>query len=133
MATCNDNVWISNVRPATPPGQRTGTGTIAPVTPVASTFCELNGATVADAVALANAFRESVGAAGAAVVSRNFGGPRRPINSGVGMRFFFRSFTDFGAGMDMLNQNNAAANQATAISCGTGNLTRSYRIHSRNN
>ena len=129
VATCNDNVWISNVIPA----RRPGPGSIAPVTPVASTLCELNGATVADAVALANAFGESIGAAGAAVVSRNFGGPRRPINSAVGMRFVFGSFTDFGAGMDMLNQNNTAANQGTAISCSTGNLTRSYRIYSRNN
>ena len=132
VATCNDNVWISNVRPVTPPSQRSA-GSFAPVAPVASTFCELNGATVADAVALADTFRESIGAAGAGVISRTFGGPRRPLNSAVLMRFFYRSFSDWGAGMDEFSQNSAAANQETVISCSTGRLHRSYRIHSRNN
>ena len=100
---------------------------------MASTLCELNGATVADAVALADIFRENVGAAGAAVVNRIFGGPRRPSNSTVVMRFFFRSFDDLGTGMDGFNRNNAAANQETPISSSTGTLARSYRIHSRNN
>ena len=133
VATCTDNVFMSDLIPATPPSQRTGAGDRAPLAPVASTRCELNGATVADAVALAETFRENVGAAGAAVVNRIFGGPRRPNNSTVGMRFFFRSFDDLGAGMDGFNRNNAAANQETPISCSTGTLARSYRIHSRNN
>ena len=132
VATCDDNVWISNVRYTRPAGQF-GAGPIAPVAPVAQTLCELNGATVADAVALAETFRENVGAAGAAVVNRIFGGPRRPNNSTVGMRFFFRSFDDLGAGLDGFNRNNAAANQETPISSSTGTLARSYRIHSRNN
>ena len=132
VATCNENVWISNVRPSRPASQRS-TGSIAPLAPVATILCELNGATVDDAVALANTFRESVGARGAGVISRRFGGPRRPLNSGVAMRFFFSSFADFGAGMDRFNQNSGGANQETPISCSTASLARSYLIHSRNN
>ena len=100
---------------------------------MATTLCELNGATVADAVALAETFRENVGARGAGVVSRIFGGPRRPNNSAVVMRFLFQSFPDFGSGMDQFNQNSAGANQETPISCSTGRLRRSYRIHSGTN
>lgn len=132
VATCNENVWISNIRPAIPPDQRTG-GSPSPLAPVATTLCELNGATVDDAVALANRFRESVGARGAGVISRRFGGPRRPVNSAVAMRFFFSSFADFGAGMDQFNQNSGGANPETPISCSTATLSRSYLIHSRNN
>ena len=133
VATCNDNVRISNVILATPPSQRSDPGSMMDVTPRPSTFCELNGATVADAVALAETVRERLGAGGAGVVSRAFGGPRRPLNSAVLMEFYFPSFADFGASMDMLNQNSAGANQETPISCSTGSLARSYRIHSRNN
>ena len=132
VATCDDNVWISNVR-YTRPASQFGAGPIAPVAPVAQTLCELNGATVADAVALAETFRENVGARGAGVASRIFGGPRRPNNSAVVMRFLFQSFPDFGSGMDQFNQNSAGPNQETPISCSTGRLRRSYRIHSRNN
>ena len=133
VATCNDNVWISNNRPARPASERTGARGFAPVVPVASTLCELNGATVADAVALANTFRENVGARGAGVISRIFGGPRRPNNSAVVMRFIFSDFAEFGAGMDQFNQNSTGASPETPISCSTGRLARMYRIHSQNN
>ena len=39
VATCDDNVWISNVRYTRPAGQF-GAGPIAPVAPVAQTLCE---------------------------------------------------------------------------------------------
>ncbi|MEE2790460.1 MAG: hypothetical protein VX453_02385 [Acidobacteriota bacterium] len=130
VATCNDNVRISSVRPAAaPPG---GPGAIPPLTAVVSFGCELNGAAVTDAVALANTFGQSVGA-GAAVVSRNFGGPSVPFNSRVGMRLFFSSFPDFGASFDRLQQNTQTPNPENPISCNTGSLWASYLIHQRDN
>ena len=131
VATCNDNVVIRNVTFAVPsPG---GPASSQPVRPVVTTGCELNGATVADAVSMASGIAETVGA-GAFVSSGGFGtpGPRRPINARAGMTFFFPSFADFGAGVDRYNQT-AAANPGTQISCGVPSLWASYRIHSRNN
>ena len=131
VATCSDNVVMRNVTFAAPsPG---GAGSTQPVSAVATTFCELNGATVADAVSMASGIAETVGA-GAFVRSGGFGTPgqRRPINYGAGMTFFFPSFADFGAGVDRYNQT-AAANPETPISCGVPSLWASYRIHSRNN
>ena len=130
VATCNDNVWIRSVRLATPIPEDV---TIAPLTAIASTLCQLNGASTADAVALANTYRENIGAVGGVVLTRRFGGPRRPLNSAVGMRFIFENFAAFGAGMDALEQMAPTANPGNPISCSTGTLSRSYRIYSQNN
>ena len=128
VATCNDNSRMASVRFAAPP---TG-GSIAPLTATVSTLCELNGATVADAVTRAGALGQTLGAR-AMVANRSFGGPRTPFNSTVNMRFIFPSFPDFGAGMDRINQNSTAPNQENSISCSVPALWASYRIHSRNN
>ena len=128
VATCNDNVRFSSVRFATPP---TG-GTIPPLTAQATAFCELNGATVADAVSMAGALGQNIGA-GAAVASRSFGGLRTPINSGFQMRLYFPSFPDFGAGIDRINQNPAAPTQENPISCNGPSLWAAYLIHQGNN
>ncbi len=130
VATCSENVRISSVRFANPPPG--GAGSIPPLTAVVSFGCDLNGATVADAVTLANAFGQNAGA-GAAVVSRNFGGPSIPFNSQVGMRLFFPSFPEFGAAFDRLQQNTQPQNPDNPISCSIGSLWASYLIHQRSN
>jgi len=130
VATCNDNVLIRNVRRAAEvPG-----GSVQPLTAVASTLCELNGATVADAMAMAGGIAEIVGA-GAFVRNAGFGTGRQrvPINSRANMTFVFPSFADFGAGVDRFNQNTAAPNQEEPISCGVPSLWAAYRVHSRSN
>jgi hypothetical protein len=131
VATCNDNVRIRNIRfAAAVPG---GPGSIQPLTAVVTTGCDLNGATVADVVALASGIAETVGA-GAFVRNAGFGGGQGvPINARARMTFFFPSFADFGAGVDRFNQNQVASNQEDPISCGVPSLWASYRIHSRSN
>lgn len=126
VATCNDNIAISSVRFATPP---TGTP-IPPLTAAATTLCELNGATVADAVAMAGGFEANwANGATALVSSRSFGGPRRPINSSVGMMLSFPTFPEFGAAWDRLQQNPAAQDSENPISCTTPSLWAQYLIH----
>lgn len=132
VATCSDNVLIRNATPAgAVPG---GPGSIQPLTAAVSTLCELNGATVADAVAMAGRFAGNLGA-GAGVLSQGFGtgSQRIPFNSRVGMRFIFPSYPDFGTAIDRLNQSAAAADPENPISCGVPSLWTAYRIHSRNN
>ena len=124
VATCT-RPRINSVRFAVPP-----TGPIPEVTAAASTYCELNGATVADAMTMATAFGQNLGAA-AAVVTRFFGGPRVPNGSSAEVRYFFPSATDFGAAVDRLQQNVPAV--PNPISCSTGSLWASHLIYSRNN
>ena len=126
VATCT-RPRINSVRFAVPP-----TGPIPEVTAAASTSCELNGATIADAMTRATTFGQNLGAA-AAVVTRFFGGPREPNGSSAQMRYFFPSATDFGAAMDRLQQNTQAPAQEDQISCTTGSLWVSHLIYSRNN
>jgi hypothetical protein len=59
VATCTENVRIRNRRiVARSPG---GLDSIQPETAMASTLCELNGATIEDAAALASGFAENLG------------------------------------------------------------------------
>ena len=130
VATCSDNVLMRSARTAAEsPG---GPGSTEPLTAMATTSCELNGATVADAVAAATGFGETLGA-GSVVLSPAFGGQQRPIGSRVQMLFTFSSFSDFGAAWDRLEQNLPARDPQNPISCSVPSLWASYRIHSRNN
>ena len=128
VATCNDNFRISSVRFATP---STG-ATIPPLTAQATAFCDLNGATVADAVSMAGALGQNLGV-GAAVANRSFGGPRTPINGAVQMRLYFPSFPEFGAAWDRLNQTTPTPNPENPISCNSPSLWVAHLIHQRSN
>ena len=97
-----------------------------------TTSCELNGATVADAVAFATGIGETLGS-GSVVLSAAFGGQQRPIRSTVQMLFIFQSFPDFGVSRDRLEQNLPARNPQNPISCSVPSLWAQYRIHSQNN
>ncbi len=134
FATCNENIGISSVRFAIP----YPAGTVIPaLTAATSTFCELNGATLDDAVANHRGFAETVGASIALVRSRNFGGPQRPIGSTVGFMAVYPSFDDFGAAWDRLQQDQltavggGAGSAEDAISCNSPSLWAQYLIHQR--
>ena len=129
VATCNDNFRISSVRFAA----AADGGPIPPFTAQATAFCELNGATVADAVAMASGLGETLGTANAAVASRSFGGPSTPINGSVQMRLYFPSFPEFGAAWDRLNQTTPTPNPENPISCHSPSLWGAYLIHQRSN
>ena len=129
VATCSDNVLMRSGRNAAQlPG---GQGSEEPLTAIASTFCELNGATVADAVAAATSFGENLGS-GSVVLSPAFGGQQRPIGSTAQMLFIFQSFPDFGAAWDRLEQNLRTRDPQNPISCSVPSLWASYRIHRDN-
>ena len=104
---------------------------IPPLTAAVSTGCALNGATIDDAIAMNGGFAERVGASTALVASRSFGGPRNPINSGVGYLISFPSFDDFGAAWDELQQNRPIPNPDNPISCSGLSLWAQYLIHQR--
>jgi hypothetical protein len=87
---------------------------------------------MADAVTRARTSAENLGA-GAAVVSRFFGGPRVPNGSSVGLNFFFSSPADFGTALDRIRQNPTNLNQQGAMSCSTGSLWVAHLIHRRTN
>lgn len=128
VATCSDNVLMRSARVAAP----MPLPSIEPLTAVTTTSCELNGATVADAVTTATGFGETLGS-GSVVLSSAFGGQQRPIGSTVQMLFIFQSFPDFGASRDRLEQNLPTRNSENPISCSVPSLWAQYRIHSRNN
>ena len=129
VATCSDNVLMRSARTAAQlPG---GQGSQEPLTAMATTFCELNGATVADAVVAATSFGENLGSA-SIVFSPAFGGQQRPIGSTIQMLFIFPSFPDFGAAWDRLEQNLPARDPQNPISCSVPSLWASYRIHRDN-
>ena len=134
FATCNENIGISSVRFAIP--YPTGT-LIPPLTAATSTFCDLNGATIDDAVTNHREFAETVGASIALVRSLNFGGPQRPIGSTVGFMAVYPSFDDFGAAWDQLQQNQRTAvgegnpNLENQISCNSPSLWAQHLIHQR--
>jgi len=128
VATCSEAVRISNVTFATPPrGNEFPQATL-----FASTLCELNGASIADAVTLAGTIGENLGAVGA-VFNRTFGGPRVPRNSSVSFNFLFPSPADFGTALDRIRQNPATPDQQNAISCSVGSFWVSHVIHRRTN
>ena len=126
VATCSDNVLMRSARVAAP------LPSPALLTAMVTTSCELNGATVADAVAMATGFGETVGA-GSVVLSPAFGGQQRPIASRVQMLIIFPSFPDFGAAWDRLEQNLPARDPQNPISCSVPSLWASYGIHSQDN
>ena len=126
VATCSDNVLMRSARVASP------LPSPALLPAMVTTSCEVNGATVADAVAMATGFGETVGA-GSVVLSPAFGGQQRPIASRVQMLIIFPSFPDFGAAWDRLEQNLPARDPQNPISCSVPSLWASYRIHSRDN
>ena len=129
VATCSDNVLMRSGRNAAQlPG---GPGSQEPLTAIATTSCELNGATIADAVAAATSFGENLGS-GSVVLSPAFGGRERPIGSTAQMLFIFQSFPDFGAAWDRLEQNLRTRDPQNPISCSVPSLWASYRIHRDN-
>ena len=93
--------------------------------------CDLNGATVADAIGLAAAQGRAVNAY-SAVDSRIFGGPDMQQGSRVGMRFVFPSATDFGDSVDDLRNAGGPPQTNSQITCSVGSIWLSHRIYSSN-
>ena len=132
VATCTDNVLIRNSRVVMPPPG--GPGSIQPLTAMTSALCELNGATIDDAAAMARQIAQALGAAGRIRYGGYGGGQGVAINSRVRMDFFSSSYADFASSRDRLNQNGPPAlDPNNPISCTVPSLSASYRIYPQGN
>ena len=132
VASCAENVRIRNRRIVAPtPG---GPGSIQPLTAMTSTLCELNGATIDDAAAMANRIAEGLGALGRIRYGGYGSGQGVAINSRVRMDFFSPSFADFASSRDRRNQNGPTAlDPNNPISCTVPSLSASYLIYPQGN
>jgi len=123
VATCSENLFM-----------RTGfqaaraAGTIAPLTAIVTTNCEMNGATRADAVQAATRFGENMGA-NSVVLGSAFGGPARPLGSNVQMLFAFPSFPAFGSAWDQVVQTAPTRDPQNSMTCSVPSLWAGYRVH----
>jgi len=126
VATCGDRVRISNIQFASDRD-----GDIAEFSLAASYVCELNGTTFDDALGRVKVGEDAFGSnARASVSSRAFGGPTIQNNSQVEIRVAFPSATNFGTGMDTIQQSTPPEN---AMTCSSGSMWAQYLIHARNN
>tara|TARA_A100001037_G_C15032545_1_gene581678 strand:+ start:244 stop:954 length:711 start_codon:yes stop_codon:yes gene_type:complete len=125
VATCAPRAVIASVRFAVPPG-----GSLPQASPTAVARCEMNGATLADAMTAAEGLSQATGGRGA-VAMPTFGGTRTEMGSTVSMRVYFPSTTGFGEAMDRLQQN--PQGPSGDMSCSTPSLWLSHLVFARNN
>ena len=126
MITCGPRSRIESVTLAKPGDIFEDTEATA----LASTVCELNGASIADAVARATAQGQQINAYSAVDV-RFFGGNTTQQGSQVGMRFVFPNGAGFGESMEVIRT--GGPNQpADGITCAGASLWVSHRIYSGN-
>tara|TARA_B100001250_G_scaffold413931_1_gene449828 strand:- start:1744 stop:2472 length:729 start_codon:yes stop_codon:yes gene_type:complete len=127
MMTCGARVRISRVNLANEGEIFSDTET----TPMGQTQCQLNGATVDDAIARAAAQGQALDAY-AAVDVRSFGGPIIQQNSQVSMRFVFPNAESFGDSLDTVFEDGAFVQPDDGITCRNGSLWLSHRIYLAN-
>lgn len=95
------------------------------------TQCQLNGASLDDAIARAAAQGSALNAYSAVDV-RSFGGPSIQQNSQVGMRFVFSDAESFGLSLDSVFENGGIEMPNDGITCNNGSLWLSHRIYVAN-
>ena len=123
MITCGSRSRIQSVIVANPGSIFDDTESTA----LAATVCQLNGATIQDAVARAAALGQQMNAYSAVDV-RFFGGNTIQQGSQVGMRFVFPNGAEFGEAMEILR--NEGPNQPNdGITCNGGSLWISHRVY----
>ena len=127
MMTCGARVRISRANVANEGEIFDDTET----TPMGQTACDLNGATVGDAIARAAAQGRALNAYSAVDV-RSFGGPTIQQNSQVSMRFVFPNSESFGESLDSAFENGGFDQLDDGITCDSGSLWLSHRIYAAN-
>lgn len=128
MISCDERRSVSNVFQ----GNQGDIFSDTETTPMGGQFCDLNGATVQDAVARATQIGQALGAY-SAVDSRVFGGPGGyESGSRVYTRYVFANSDSFAEGLDALRNSGGAASSSGPISCGTGSLWLSHRVFQQN-
>jgi len=130
VATCGDRIRINNVRFVDQSDDP-----IPQVTIAGGTTCQLNGASLSDAITGVSAITQGpIGShiRNIAVISRAFGGPTIEQNSEVNLRLTFNSPNEFGEAMDTLQSNIPAPNPDNPLSCNSAGMWAQHLIYSRN-
>jgi len=128
MISCDERRNVSNVFEANQGDIFSDTET----TPMGGQFCDLNGATIDDAVARATQIGQTLGAY-SAVDSRVFGGQGGyEAGSRIYTRYVFANGDSFAESLDSLREAGGAATPSGSISCNTGALWLSHRIYQQN-
>ena len=128
MISCDDRFSIANVNQANQGEIFSDTDS----TPMASQFCDLNGASVQDAITMATATGQRLGAY-SAVDMQVFGGQGGyEAFSRVYVRYVFADGQTFANSLDALTDTAPPPNGTGNISCGTGGLWLSHRIYQSN-
>ena len=128
MISCDERRNVSNVFEANQGDIFSDTET----TPMGGQFCDLNGATIDDAVARATQIGQTLGAY-SAVDSRVFGGQGGyEAGSRIYTRYVFADGDSFAESLDSLREARGVAPPSGSISCNTGALWLSHRIYQQN-
>ena len=128
MISCDERRNVSNVFEANQGDIFSDTES----TPMGSQFCDLNGATVQDAITMATAVGQRLDAY-SAVDMQAFGGQGGyEAFSRVYVRYVFADGPTFANSLDALSETPPPPNGANEISCGSGGLWLSHRIYQSN-
>jgi len=128
MISCDERRNVSNVFQ----GNQGDIFSDTETTPMGGQFCDLNGATIEDAVARATQVGQTLGAY-SAVDSRVFGGQGGyESGSRVYTRYVFANGDSFAESLDALRESGGPARSSESISCTTGGLWLSHRIFQQN-
>ena len=101
-------------------------------TPMGSQFCDLNGATLQDAVTMAATNGQRVGAYSAVDMAVFGGQDGYEASSRVYVRYVFADGQTFANSLDGLTNNPPPSGGPNGISCGTAGLWLSHRIYQQN-
>jgi hypothetical protein len=128
MISCDERRNVSNVFQANQGDIFSDTES----TPMGSQFCDLNGATVQDAITMATSVGQLLDAY-SAVDMQAFGGQGGyEAFSRVYIRYVFADGQTFANSLDALSETPPPPNGANGISCGSGGLWLSHRIYQSN-
>ena len=133
LATCSTLGRINDVHPANPGIIFDGTE----ATLMTTRTCELNNATTPqDAVAIATKMGANLDVSSQVTV-RRYGGPAISGNSEINMAFVYSDPTDFGETLDLITGGkispNTGLDAGAPMTCNTGSLWLSHRIHAASN
>ena len=128
MISCDQRRNVSNVFQANQGDIFSDTET----TPMGGQFCDLNGASLDDAVTRATQIGQRLGAY-SAVDSRVFGGQGEyEAGSRIYTRYVFANGESFAESLDALRESGGVTTASEPISCNTGALWLSHRIYQQN-
>ena len=128
MISCDERVSIANVNQANQAEIFSDTDS----TPMGSQFCDLNGATVQDAITMATAVGQRLGAYSAVDVQAFGGQGGYEAFSRVYVRYVFANGQTFADSLDALRGSPPPAAAPNGIRCGSGALWLSHRIYQEN-